>query len=96
MKRREAESIGDIMRRFLDPSKLDTSINARRLEAFWPEVVGPYINKQTVNRYVKGSTLHVTVKSAPLRSELMFNRSSLIRRLNELTGAEIITEIVFH
>lgn len=95
MKRKEPLSVGEIMERYLNPAELDESINERRLEAFWPEVVGPYINRQTLRRYVSRRVLHVVIASAPLRNDLMINRSSLVRRLNEITGADVIDDIVF-
>ena len=95
MKATEPKSIGEILNEFLDPAKLDDNINARRLEALWGEVVGPYINRQTVRRYVARRVLHVIIRSATLRNELMMNRSLLIKRINEAVGAPVITEIVF-
>lgn len=95
MKATEPKSIGEILNEFLDPAKLDDNINARRLEALWGEVVGPYINRQTVRRYVARRVLHVIIKSATLRNELMMNRSALVKRLNEATGADIIDDIAF-
>jgi hypothetical protein len=95
MKSTDAKSIGEIMAEYLNPAKLDDSINARRLEALWPEVVGPYINRQTVRRFVSHRKLYVQITSAPLRNELMLNRSSLVRRLNETTGADVIDDIIF-
>ena len=94
MKSTDAKSIGEIMAEYLNPAKLDDSINARRLEALWPEVVGP-INRQTVRRFVSHRKLYVQITSAPLRNELMLNRSSLVRRLNETTGADVIDDIIF-
>lgn len=95
MKTKEAKSIGEIMAEYLNPAELDDSINERRLEALWGEVVGSYINKLTLRRYVKNRVLHVVITSAPLRNDLMINRSSLVRRLNEVTGADVIDDIVF-
>lgn len=96
MKQKEAKSIGEIMQEYLNPAELDASINERRLEAFWGDVVGTYINRQTLRRYVSNRKLHVVITSAPLRNDLMLNRSSLVRRLNDITGADVIDDIIFH
>ena len=50
MKRRDPVLLGDVMRQFLDPAALDDNANQQRLVAFWPDVVGEYINRQTVRR----------------------------------------------
>lgn len=96
MRRHEPMLLGDVMRQFLDPSALDDNANQQRLVAFWPDVVGDYINKQTARCWVKDRVLHVVILSAPLRSELMLNRSNLVKRLNDITGADVISDIVFH
>ena len=95
MKRRDPKTIGEIMQDYLNPASLDRSVNERRLEALWPEVVGPYINRHTERRYVSRRVLHVIITSAPLRNDLMMLRSSLVKRLNEITGADVIDDIVF-
>lgn len=95
MKHSEAKSIGEIMSEYLNPKELDDSINERRLEAMWGDVVGPYINRLTLRRWVKSRVLHVVIASAPLRNDLMINRSSLVRRLNEAAGTSVIDDIVF-
>ena len=95
MKAKNAMSIGDILSQYLNPAELDDSVNARRLEAMWGEVVGPYINRLTLRRFVKNRILYVQVSSAPLRNDLMIGRSSLVERLNETVGASVIDDIVF-
>jgi hypothetical protein len=54
MKRRDPVLLGDVMRQFLDPAALDDNANQQRLVAFWPDVVGEYINRQTVRRCASG------------------------------------------
>ena len=95
MNEQEAKSIGAIMSEYLNPAAIDTSIQERRLAALWPQVVGPYINRRTLRRYVSRRILHVALDSAPLRQELMINRSALVRRLNEAAGIDVIDDIMF-
>lgn len=95
MKRTEAEPIGDIIRKLLESEKLDGKMNELRITELWVDVVGPGVNRYTVSRYVKGGVLYVHLSSAALRNELMMGRSSLVKRLNEAVGSEVITDIVF-
>ena len=96
MKRRDPVLLGDVMRQFLDPAALDDNANQQRLVAFWPDVVGEYINRQRVRSWIIERGLNVVFVSAPLRKELLVNRSHLVKRLNEITGADVISDIVFH
>lgn len=62
----------------------------------WSEVVGPVINRYTFKRYVERGVMHVYLTSAALKNELSFNRSSLVKRINQAVGSEAITSIIFH
>jgi hypothetical protein len=40
--------------------------------------------------------LHVCIASASLKNELSFLSSSIVKRLNEAAGANVISKIIFH
>ena len=65
-----------------------------RLIAAWPEVLGP-LAKPTDELYIKNKVLFVRLSSSVIRNELSMMRSTLVRRLNEKTGEEVITDIIF-
>ncbi|MDD6779228.1 MAG: DUF721 domain-containing protein [Bacteroidales bacterium] len=96
MKRTEAETVGQIISRLLKAENLEGKFDEQRVAAIWPEVVGQGINRYTVNRYVRSGVLHVTIASAPLRNELMLNRSRLVARINDFIGHTVIHDVVFH
>ena len=95
MKYTKAETVGDIIKKLLKEEHLENKFDEHQIVALWQEVVGPGINRYTANRYIRDGVLYVTISSAPLRSELMLNRSRLIQRLNELVGRDVIHEIIF-
>ncbi len=95
MKRTNAETIGQIIKHYLETEKLDGKMNELRVAELWAEVVGPGVNRYTINRYVKDGCLFVRLSSAPLRNELMLGRSILVKRLNEAVGQEVIKDIIF-
>lgn len=95
MKRTNAQSVGDIINQVLRQERLDVRLDEQRALAMWPELVGPGINRYTTARSVKDGVLTFTISSAPLRNQLMLSRSSLITRINESLGREVIKEIIF-
>ena len=95
MKRTSAQSVGDIITQVLRQERLDTRLDEQRALAMWPDLVGPGINRYTTGRTVKNGVLTFTISSAPLRNQLMLSRSSLISRINEALGHEVIKEIIF-
>ena len=57
--------------------------------------MGQAINKYTKEIYISNQTLYVKLSSPVLRQELMMQRQSLVKRLNEAVNAQVITDIVF-
>ncbi len=95
MKRTQAKTVGEIITELLKQEKLDVALDEQRAIALWPEIVGSGVNSYTVGRSVRGGVMTVRISSAALRNELMLNRASIISRINEALGREIIKEIVF-
>jgi len=96
MKRREPQTIAEIMTEALEMTGMTRSFNEQRLCSLWPEIVGAHINRLTTRRFIDRGTLHVHLTSAALKNELQFNRKALVEALNRAAGAEVITDIQFH
>lgn len=94
MKRREAQSIASIIGDFMQGEHVDDQRDQLRACALWPEVVGPYINRCTLNRWVKDGVMHVHLNSASLRNELQMSRGAIVRHINDIIGHEAITQII--
>lgn len=96
MKKTQAKTIGEIVQDYLKRENLDTALDEHRASALWPEIVGQGINRYTITRWVKDGVMHVQLSSAPLRNELMLNRTRVIQLINEALGRDVIKEIVFY
>lgn len=95
MKRSNALPIGDMIRRFLREEGLESPLNEYRLIQAWETVLGKAIAKYTGKLYIKNQTLHVHITSPALRQNLQMSKQTIIRRLNEAVGAQVIVDIVF-
>ncbi len=95
MKKSNASSIGDLIRKYLRYEGLETPLNEKRLIQAWGELLGPSIASYTRSLYIKNQILYVHLSSAPLRQELMMGRERLVKSLNEHVGATVITNIIF-
>jgi predicted nucleic acid-binding Zn ribbon protein len=96
MERRKAEFLGDVVMRFLRQSGLESPLNEYRLMASWGEVAGAAAQRYTQNVYIRNQRLHVKLRSAVLRAELMMRRADLVEKLNGRVGAQVITDICFY
>lgn len=88
------QKLGDAIRDMLKLYQLDDKIDEHKLVRSWEKVVGPLIARHTTNIYISNSKLVVTIDSAPLRQEMSYAKGKIVKDLNAMVGAQVITEIV--
>lgn len=96
MKHTEPKSFAQIYAEAIDKVGLTDTFAQQQASYLWSEIVGPGVNRFTTRRYIVDGVLHVFINSAPLKNELMFHRSAIIRDINNRIGQEALKEIVFH
>ncbi len=95
MRRQQAEQLGAVLNQFMREEGLETPYNEWRLVEAWPEVMGQAIARYTLSAEIRNRTLFVRLSSSIVRQELMIGRKSLVQRLNNYVGAQVIDNIVF-
>ncbi len=96
MKRRQPLLINQILRQMIEATGMRPQLERHTIESMWPAVVGQQIASYTNRLYVKDSTLHVYIVSAPLKEELSYARDRLVEKLNEAVGKHVIDAVVIH
>lgn len=96
MKRREPLPIAQIIDQAISQSGTTQAMAEHKAAYLWSEIVGPGINRYTFKRHVHHGILHVYITSAPLKHELSYSKDTLIRRINQAVGSDVITDIQFH
>lgn len=96
MKRSEPRKFSDIFSEAMNQAGLADSYDEQRASFLWADIVGPTVNRLTLRRYIADGVLHVYISSAPLKSELSFLTDTLVRRINEAIGRQIVKSIVIH
>jgi hypothetical protein len=77
----------------LKQSKMKSAIQAIQIEELWEELMGKTISKYTDSIKIIGSTLFVHTSVAPLRNELLYQKDTIIQRVNDAMGDAIIKEV---
>ncbi len=95
MRRRNTETIRDVIEQFLKQKKLDKPLFEKKIVDAWPEVLGKNIMSYTGNLSVKNRKLYVTITSSVLRHDLFISRENIVESLNKHVGSHVIDEIVF-
>lgn len=87
-------TLKEAIEQLLQTYKLDGKLNEVKLMNSWEQVMGPAIQKYTRNLYISSRTLFVELSSAPLREELSYARTKIVKMLNEAAGASVIDDVV--
>jgi fumarate hydratase class II len=95
MRKKNTESLRDVVRQVLREQQLDGKLNDKHLIEAWPVVLGQNISKYTTELSVKNRTLYVSLSSSVLRHDLFLSRHEIKTALNRHVGKEVITDIIF-
>lgn len=87
-------SLGDALKAFLKQSKLGKGVQVIQIEQAWGDIVGKTIARYTDKIELKGTTLFIYTTVAPLKTELMYQKQTLIQRVNEVLGEKVVNELV--
>jgi len=87
-------SMQEAMEQFLRQSRLKNGIQAVRIESVWEEMMGKTIAKYTEKIQIINQTLFITTSVAPLKNELLYQKETIIQRINEMMGEKVIREVV--
>jgi predicted nucleic acid-binding Zn ribbon protein len=95
MRKRNTESLREIIGQVLKNNHLDKKLNDKHLLDAWPKILGENIKQYTTELQIKNRVLYVTLSSSVLRHDLFLSREEIKNSLNCEVGAEVIKEIIF-
>ena len=93
MFRREVKSVADVLQQLLREEGLETPLQQKRLIDSWETVTGRIVARYTTEKFIQNQTLYVKIVNPALRQDLAMMRQQLVKRLNELVGSFIISDI---
>ncbi len=88
------QKLGDAIKEMLRLNGIDEKIDEHLLIRSWEKTVGPMISKHTTEIFISNKKLFVKVDSSPLKQELAYSKTKLMKDLNEQVGKVVIEEIV--
>ena len=94
MERKEVRRIDSLLEQFVKANKLDKGLAEYRLMKSWKDLLGITVAKKTKSLHIHNRKLFVTLHSSVVRNELEMIKSSLIPRLNEVAGMDVIDDVV--
>ena len=81
--------------KLLNHYKLRGKFDETGIVAMWPEIMGTAVANRTKQIYIHQRKLFVRIESSVVKNELLIVKSAIVDKLNEKTGSQVITDIVF-
>lgn len=95
MQRKDPQRLNELLPQILADLHLDRRLDETQAAVLWREIFGPAVTQYTTQVHVRAGVLYVSLSSAVLRNELLSCKASLLQRLNEEMGREVIKDIMF-
>ena len=94
MRRKEVKKIDSLLQQFVKAQGLEKGLAEYRLMKSWKDLLGITVAKKTKSLRIQNRKLFVTLNSSVVRNELSMIKDSLIPKLNEAAGMDVIDDVV--
>jgi predicted nucleic acid-binding Zn ribbon protein len=94
MERKDFKKIDSLLQHFVKENGLERGLAEYRLMKSWKDLLGISVAKKTKSLRIKNKKLYVTLHSSVVRNELSLMKDSLIPKLNEAAGMDVIDDVV--
>jgi len=94
MQRKEVKKIDSLLQQFVKARGLEKGLAEYRLMKSWKDLLGITVAKKTKSLRIQNRKLFVTLHSSVVRNELSMIKDSLIPKLNEAAGMDVIDDVV--
>lgn len=95
MERKDAVTVGDVLRECLEKSSMQGRLDEVRACDAFPLVVGTRIASMCTRPSIRGGVMSVGTSNASMRSELNMRRGGIMRGINEILGKDVVKDIHF-
>lgn len=89
----EEKSLKELMGKMFETYHLSDKLSEQNLLKNWEELMGRTIAKNTKKLYVNGKVLYLEVESAALKNDLVYFQNTIIEKVNQFAGSELITSV---
>lgn len=93
MKKNNEVSLKDAIDQMLDTYRIRDRINEVRIKNIWEELMGNAVAKRTSGISIHGDELILRITSAPLKTELEYQKDKILLEMNRLLGGNYIKTV---
>lgn len=96
MRKRNTESLGEVLRQFFEENPFFRRKFAEsKVVTGWGKILGSAVASYTTNIYFRNNVLYVHLSSSVLRAELIMIKEKIISNLNTHVGMDVVQDIIF-
>jgi predicted nucleic acid-binding Zn ribbon protein len=95
-KSKKLKRLGEFLPNTLKRMGIANQIAQQKAVLLWKKAVGPDIGKQTDANRIEQGVLYVSVTASAWMNELVFLKTQIIKKLNELIEQEVVKDIKFY
>jgi Dna[CI] antecedent, DciA len=88
------QNIGEVIKGLFKSYHIDSKVYEVQIKEVWEKVMGKTMMRYTTDIRLKDGKLSLYVESASLKQELMFNKETIIERLNTEFGERVVNEVI--
>ena len=92
LRRQESLPISEAITSWLKSNNLADKLTISRINAEWSSLVGAVIAKHTLGIKIENKVLQIRVDNAPLRQQLSYSKSQLVKLVNEKAGKQLVID----
>ncbi|MBO6517036.1 MAG: DUF721 domain-containing protein [Bacteroidia bacterium] len=89
----EEKSLKDLIVRMMDSYHLSDKLAEMKVRNNWNDIVGLTIAKNTRKLSIYKKTLYLEVLSAALRNDLYYHEKTIVEKVNQFVGLQIVEKI---
>ena len=94
MRRTKTQPIGAVLDEFFKRPFVARKLAEGHISDYWRAVVGEHIAKLTTDITLINNILYVRMASGVVRQEIFFQRDTIMQRLNERAGMQLVNVII--
>ena len=88
-----SKSLAEIISKMMKDQKLESRLEQLDVIDVWNELIDNSLKKYIIDSNVKGGVLNIKLNSAALRNEISYQKTDIIKKINEKIGKNIITDL---
>lgn len=89
-------SLSDALNKYLNNTPIKGQMQAAQIKQVWENIMGKTIAAYTQDVQIRNKQLIITCYAAPLKQELNYQRTKIIKRVNEWFGETAIIDVVVY